>query len=249
MTAKAYRLLHAVLSTAVDDELIRRNPCRIRGAGEHHTPERPVATIAQVLELAARVPARFRVLVLLAAFTSLRYGELAALRRRDLGPRCSTVTVRSAMVELAGGQLLFGPPKSEAGRRTVTVPSEIRTDLRIHLRDFVADDPDALVFTGAKGAPLRRANFQRAAHWGENVAAAGLPGFHFHDLRHTGNTLAADTGASLADLMARMGHGSARAAMIYQHASARRDRSIADALSSGIARERGRARNGHDPAA
>jgi integrase len=241
MISKAYRLLHAVLNTAVDDEILRRNPCRLKGAGEHHTPERPIATIAQVLDLAGRLPARFRALILLAAFTSLRYGELAALRRRDLDAECTAVTVRASLAQLTDGTLIFGPPKSNAGRRTVTVPAEIRPDLIAHLDDFADDDPDALVFTGGKGGELRRSNFQRAVKWGESVAAVGLPGFHFHDLRHTGNTLAADTGASLADLMARMGHSSARAAMVYQHATARRDRDIAEALSAGIER----ARNGH----
>ncbi len=248
MIAKAYRLLHAVLGTAVDDELLRRNPCRVKGAGEHHTPERPIATIAQVLDLAGRMPARFRVLILLAAFTSLRYGELAALRRRDIDPDLTTVTVRATMVELADASITFGPPKSDAGRRTVTIPADIRPDLAAHLREFTDPAPDALVFTGGKGAPLRRANLQRAIKWGDTVTAVGLPGFHFHDLRHTGNTLAANTGASLADLMARMGHGSARAALVYQHATAGRDRGIADALSAAISKERehDRAHNGHD---
>jgi hypothetical protein len=77
---------------------------------------------------------------------------------------------------------------------------------------------------------------------------AGFLGFHFHDLRHTGNTLAAGTGASLADLMARMGHGYARAALIYQHAITQRDAMIADALSLSIDLERDQARNGHDTA-
>lgn len=246
MAAKAYRLLRAVLNTAVDDELIRRNPCRIVGAGQEHPAERPTATIAQVFALAGAVPARFRALVLLAAFTSLRYGELAALRRADLHPRCHTVTVRRALVELATGELRFGPPKSQAGIRTVAIPAAIRRDIREHLRNFVPDDPGALVFTGAKGAPVRRSNFQRATRWTEAVADIGLPGFHFHDLRHTGNALAAATGTSLADLMRRMGHSSTRAAIIYQHASQQEDQRISDALSDQIASERDRARNGHD---
>jgi integrase len=129
MIAKAYRLLHAVMNTALDDELIRRNPCRIRGAGEAHTPERPIATVAQVLDLAGRVPARFRALILLAAFTSLRYGELVALRRTDLGIDLTTVTVRSTLSTLNNGSVVFGPPKSAAGRRTVTIPDAIRADL------------------------------------------------------------------------------------------------------------------------
>ncbi|WP_086560984.1 tyrosine-type recombinase/integrase [Streptomyces africanus] len=68
--------------------------------------------------------------------------------------------------------------------------------------------------------------------WSKACSDAGIKGLHFHDLRHTGNTLAASTGASTRELMARMGHSTARAALIYQHASAERDRLIADALSA-----------------
>lgn len=246
MVAKAYRLLRAVLNTAVDDELIRRNPCRIPGAGLERAAERPTATVDQVFTLADTVPGRFRVLILLAAFTSLRYGELAALRRNDFDPRCKTVTVRATLVERSDGSLTFGPPKTDAGIRTITVPTAIRPDVRAHLANSVGDDPDALVFTGATGAILRRSNFQRASRWTESVTTIGLPGFHFHDLRHTGNTLAASTpGASLADLMARMGHASTRAAMIYQHTNQERDEHIADSLSAQIKKGRDRARNGH----
>ena len=78
------------------------------------------------------------------------------------------------------------------------------------------------------------------------MAAAGLPGFHFHDLRHTGNTLASRTGASLADLMARMGHASTRPALIYQHTAQECDQHIADGLSEQIKKGRDRARSGHD---
>lgn len=243
--AKAYRLLRAVLNTAVDDEIISRNPCRIKGAGAEHAPERPTATVAQVLDLADYVPARFRALVLLAAFTSLRYGELAALLRRDIDPDCTTVTVRANLVERPGGALVLGPPKTAAGRRTVTIPEAIRADILDHLNTYTADGPHARVFTGAKGAALRRGNFHRAVRWSESVAKLGLPGFHFHDLRHTGNTLASLSGASLADLMARMGHSSTRAARIYAHTTKQRDTAIADALSEQIAEERQRAHSGH----
>ena len=245
--AKAYRLLRAVLTTAVDDELIKRNPCKIKGAGVERAPERPVATVAQVLELASVVPPRYRVLVLLAAFTSLRYGELAALRRRDIGPGAESVMVRHTLVERQSGRVEFGPPKSEAGRRTVTVPAAIRGDVLRHLADFVDEGPDALVFTGERGGVLRRSNFHAASGWSSAVAKIGLPGFHFHDLRHTGNFLASQSGASLADLMARMGHSSTRAARIYAHTTRQRDLVIADSLSVAIEAERDRARGGHGP--
>ncbi|MER7419820.1 tyrosine-type recombinase/integrase [Micromonospora peucetia] len=151
----------------------------------------------------------------------------------------------TSLVERSDGSLTFGPPKTDAGIRTVTIPDAIRRDIRAHLDDFVNEDQDALVFTGAKGSILRRSNFQTACKWRDAVAAAGLPGFHFHDLRHTGNTLASRTGASLADLMARMGHASTRAAMIYRHTARERDEHIADALSSQIKQSQNRARNGH----
>src|SRR6185312_15106501 len=94
---------------------------------------------------------------------------------------------------------------------------------------------DGLGFHGPKGAPLRRNNFHRSVGWSELVTKAGLPeGFHFHDLRHTGNTLAAASGASTRELMHRMGHGTMRAALIYQHATSDRDREIAAALGARI---------------
>jgi integrase len=111
MVAKAYRLLRAVLNTAVEDELIRRNPCRIKGAGQEVAAERPVATVEEVYALADRMPTHLRMLVLLAAFTSLRYGELVALRRDDVKMRTGTLTVRSTLVERQDGSLTFGPPK------------------------------------------------------------------------------------------------------------------------------------------
>jgi hypothetical protein len=86
---------------------------------------------------------------------------------------------------------------------------------------------------------LRRGNFGRATRWPDTVVKAGLPvGFHFHDLRHTGNQLAANSGATTRELMHRMGHGSMRAALIYQHASTERDRRIAQEMAALVERER-----------
>ncbi|MGW5416834.1 tyrosine-type recombinase/integrase [Actinomadura geliboluensis] len=131
-------------------------------------------------------------------------------------------------LELDGGQLLEDTPKSRAGRRVVSIPPEIIPDLQAHLDEFAEDGPNGRVFVGPRGGPLRRSGFRRI--WNKVRADVGLPDLHFHDLRHVGNTLAASTGASLKELMARMGHASTRAALIYQHASQDRDRVIAAAL-------------------
>lgn len=135
--------------------------------------------------------------------------------------------------------MTLGPPKSRASFRTVAFPEVLGLTLRHHLARFVASDPEALVFTGEKGGVLRRGNFRPAVRWAEIIAAVGLPpGFHFHDLRHTGNTLTARAGASTRELMARLGHDSMRAALIYQHATSERDREIAEAVGRRIAVER-----------
>jgi integrase len=228
-TAKAYRLLRAVLMTATDDRIIPRNPCRIRGGGDEKPAERPVLTVAQVFELAGLMKdRRFRALVLLVTFASLRWGEAIALRRCDIELDTRTVSICRQYVELSG-QLVPGPPKSRAGIRTVGIPAAIVPELRDHLAVYVGVQDTDLLFAGPMGGVLRRGNFRRDSGWAAAVGKLGVPGVHFHDLRHTGNMLAAP-GASLGDLKARMGHDSAHAAMIYQHATAAADRAIADAL-------------------
>jgi integrase len=149
---------------------------------------------------------------------SLRWGEATALRRADLDLAVGAVRVRAVYVERSTGEMLIGPPKSKAGRRVVGVPAAIIPDLTMHLAIFVKDEPGALVFPGVQGGPIRRGNFNKMSAWPQAVASIGMLGLHFHDLRHTGNQFAANSGAGLRDLMARMGHDSERAAMIYHEA-------------------------------
>lgn len=230
--AKAYRLLHAILQTAVQDELIPKNPCVLKGAAVERPAERPTATVAQVYELADAIDAQYRAMVLLATFAGLRLGELRALKKSRLDLLHRTVRVVEQYQQLANGEQVLGPPKTDAGRRTVAIPDAIVPDLEVHLQEFSAPGKDGLVFVGTEGQPVRLATFYKA--WGKATAVVGLEGFHFHDLRHTGNTLAAATGASTKELMSRMGHASPRAALIYQHATQDRDAAIAAALSDVI---------------
>jgi len=180
---------------------------------------------------------RYLALVLLATFASLRWGEVTALRRYDLDLLAGTVRVRAAFVERSTGELLLGPPKSRAGRRIAGVPQVIIPVLRQHLSIFVKAEPGALVFPGAMGGPLRRGNFNRMSAWPYAVRSIGAEGLHFHDLRHTGNTFAASSGAGLRDLMARMGHDSERAATIYQHEARGADQAITDAIDTHVQAE------------
>ncbi|MEU1083683.1 tyrosine-type recombinase/integrase [Streptomyces sp. NPDC005908] len=234
--AKAYALLRAILGTAVADQMIRRNPCTIKGASVVHTPERPTATVQEVYDLADAIQPRYRALVLMAGFLGLRWGELIGLHRRDVDLDHGAVRVRRAVAELNNGQREIKAPKSAAGKRTVSIPAAILPDIREHLNRYAEPSADGRVFVGAKGATPRRNHFNRL--WRKACADIGVKALHFHDLRHTGNTLAASTGASTRELMARMGHSTARAALIYQHASAERDRLIADGVSGLVDRGR-----------
>lgn len=115
----------------------------------------------------------------------------------------------------------------------MTLPGVLIEELRIHLDRHVAPAADALVFTGVHGATPKRGSWRSTVRWTSLVVRAGLPeGFHFHDLRHTGNHLAAVSGASTRELMQRMGHSTMRAALVYQHATDGRAREIADRLSA-----------------
>jgi integrase len=228
-TAKAYRLLKAIMNTAVDDGVIKRNPCRIKGAGQEKSAERPVLSIPQIYAIAEAIDQRYRALVMLGTFGSLRWGELAALRRSDIDLEACTARVNRQLTETLGGGSTFGPPKSEAGLRLVSFPDVIVADLRWHLKCFAQDGDDGLVFTSPTGTPLRHSNFYRRV-WLKALPQAGLTGVHFHDLRHAGNTFTADAGANLRELMERMGHASTRAAMIYLHSTDARQRTLADAV-------------------
>jgi integrase len=227
-TAKAYRLLRAIMNTALDDGLIKRNPCRVKGADKEESPERPVLTVTQVYALADAVGPAYRALILLATFASLRWGELAALTPADIDLEACTVRVTRQLNYHDAGYS-FGPPKSRAGVRAVPFDDLIVSDLRAHLAALPAGAE--LAFASPQGAPLNHSNFRRRV-WLPAVESVGLSslGIHVHDLRHTGNQLIANQGANLRELMARMGHDSPRAALIYQHSSAERQRALAKAV-------------------
>ena len=244
-TRQAYSLLRAMLNTAVADELLPRNPCTVRGAGVSRTAERSVATVEQVTALAEAVPPRYRMLVLLAAWSGARWGELVALTRDNLDLENGRMTIDRQYVELRDGSLVLDTPKTAAGTRTVHIPPHLLPELREHLRRHTTPG-SPVVFPNSKDQPIRRASWRSV--WLRARDKAGLPHFRFHDLRHTGNTLAAATGASTKELMARMGHSSFRAALIYQHATSDRDAVLATALSA-LATGTAAPRSGHEQGA
>lgn len=230
VAAKAYTRLRQILTAAVHDEVIARNPCRIERGGVEHHPEQRFASMTELAALAAAVPDRYRALVLAGGLGGLRQGELFALRWDDVDLTAATVAVHRKRLRLASGEVIEDDPKSRAGQRTVALPAVLVTELERH-RQLYGASPGSYVFTSEEGTPLERSNFRQRV-WLPAAKAAGLAGLRFHDLRHTAGTLAARTGATTKELMARLGHASPRAAMIYQHAADDRDRRIADGLDA-----------------
>lgn len=208
------------------------NPCRVRGASttQRAAAVRP-ASLVELAALVSAMPARYWVTTMLAAWCALRFGELTELRRRDIDLDHGVVHVRRAVAH-ADGEVIVGTPKSEAGRRDVAIPTHLVPLVREHLGTSVAGGRDGLLFpaVGDPGKHLAPATLYRVFYAVRE--SAGRPDLRWHDLRHTGAVLAASTGATLAELMARLGHSTPQAAMRDQHAAQGRDQEIAKALSA-----------------
>jgi len=241
LRSHCYGLLRTIMGVAVSDGKTSLNPCVIRGAGTTKRVHkiRP-ANPSEVAIIAAEMPEKYRAMVMLAAWCALRFGELTELRRSDIviaaddaqgdevGEKFGVVRVERGVVRTKSG-FLTGSPKSDAGIRDVAIPAALLPIVERHLAKFVAADDGALVFAASHGGHLAPATLYR--HYYPAREAAGLPTLRFHDLRHSGAVFAALTGATLAELMGRLGHSTPSAAMRYQHAAQGRDRQIAASLS------------------
>jgi integrase len=230
--AHAYALLRSIMRSAVVEEIIDRSPCTIPKAGRSPkakiTPR--VRSNEELARLTAAMPDEYALMVPLAAWCTTRYGEAAALTRADVDMRHHVLHIRRA-VTFVKGDAIVGPPKSAEGVRDVDIPDAIMPAIKLHLRRHVALGDDALLFPGPSGGHLRTGTFYSQAWWPAR-RAAGLDRLHYHDLRHHGLTSAAIVGATLRELMARGGHSTVSAALIYQSVAQDRGKEIAAKLSA-----------------
>ncbi len=227
--AQAYRLLHAVLERAVEDGLIPANPARIKRAGEVSYPEKEPATIGEVRVIADAMPGRYRAAVWLAAMTSLRSGELFALRRRDYNARTRSLRIERA-VELEAAEGNFGEVKADSSLRTVVVPGIAAEELERHLAAYTSPGLHALIFTTTDGGIVYPDRIGK--HLTRARQLAGRPDLRWHDLRHTGQSLAARAGAGIKELQDRAGHSTTKAAVRYIHKYADSDQRVAESLDA-----------------
>lgn len=231
--AKAYRLLRTVLNSAVADGRILSNSCQIKNGGAEPTTERPVVDPATILALAAEVSPHRSALVVLAGFCGLRLGEALGLAVRHVDLIQGELVIERQLQEIPpNNEQRFTLPKSEASRRRILLPATVADSLSEHIDRIEQPDPDTLLFTGAKGNPLRRHVWHN--EWDQARTSLGLPALRYHDLRHSALTLYAGAGATLAELQAHGGHSTVQAALRYQHASSDRASALASIMDRAI---------------
>jgi integrase len=161
---------------------------------------------------------------------AMRLGEILELRRGDVDIDAGVVRIRRGLVRV-GGKLQIDTPKTEAGVRDVAVPPHLLDQFRDHLVEHTGADAGALLFPSATDPARWLQSKALYVDYRKARASAGRDDLRWHDLRHSGAVLAAAAGASLAELMARLGHSTPAAAMRYQHAADGRDHAVAAAMS------------------
>lgn len=231
--SRAYRLLKSVLATAVADGYLKTNPCQIRGAtkastGKDITPP----TDAELAIIVATIDPRLSLLIEVAAWGGLRWGEITELRRgdvisgvsdetgKDLPPASTVLSIARAVTYTKTDGYTVGRPKSFAGIRTVALPASLTAPLRARLATLEPSD-DALIFPSLSDPRQHLSAGSFSQYWRKARAAAGRTDMPFHALRHFGATRYAMAGATAKELMRRMGHNDVAVAMRYQHDAGR----------------------------
>lgn len=245
---RIFTVLRSCLRVAVERGYLAANPCdSVRLPRKRKGPgtKQLFLTPAEVRKLAEKIDPHYRVAVYVAAYCGLRAGEQWALRRRDLDPLHGTLTVSRALQEINSTAeslaedkgMIFGPPKSDAARRTLTIPSPIRTLLHDHLASTLpgGNGPNDLVFTTKTGAPIRQSLFYKRQF--RPTVKKALPdrlhGLRWHDLRHTAASLSLAVEPNLHTVKVRLGHEDIHTTVnTYGHLLPSADAALADGLAA-----------------
>ena len=222
---QAYSLLRTILNAAVKDRLISENPCQIEGAGQINDPERPYLSPEHLAAIVGAMPEKWHLPIRVAFGAHLRVGELEALQRGDYANGAVRVERQRIYVR---GQGTITPTKTGEAR-TVVLPPSIAAEVEAHLASTTGF-PKSPMFPRRDGEAITGNALSHA--WRKAARGIGLGQFHVHDLRHAGLTLAAQAGGTTRELMARAGHRTARAALIYQHAAEERNAVLAGAMDA-----------------
>lgn len=231
---RTYGVLRAVFTYAVAAGVVAQSPCRNVKLPKVEPGRRHALTPDEVGALARAVGERYSAAVYVAAVIGLRWSEIAGLKVGALDLEAGTLTVREVLVRTAHNAKVTGPPKSDAGRRTVSLPPALVGMLRAHLKrlGLAGDDGDAYVFPAPGGGPVDYSNWRRR-YWVPAREAVGLTGVGFHDLRRAAAAALVLQGVDMKTAQVRLGHADARMTLaVYAQATSDADRSAADRLGS-----------------
>jgi integrase len=230
---KSHRVLSLVLSLAVRDGRLARNPADGIGLPRETPRDRRYLTHAEVRDLATAAGDQGLVILFL-AYTGLRFGEMAALRVGRLDLLRRRVEVAESVTSV-NGVLVWGTPKGH-GRRWVGIPAFVSDALAEHVGGL---NPDDLVFTSRNGSALRASNFRRDV-WDAAVKEVGLVDLVPHGLRHNAASLAIASGADVKVVQQMLGHKSATMTLdLYGHLFENRLDEVAQRLDSAARSEAG----------
>lgn len=225
--SKAYKLLSAVLSRAVSDGLLTKNPCAIKGAQSATSGKEIVCpTPEEVALLANHINPRYKAIVIVSAYAGLRFGEMTELRVKDVtrieeaGVASYKIKVSRA-VTLVDGEFVKGKPKSKKSSRTIHISSSVTPILDTVMKEREPYGANTLLFPAANGMNLRGDVFAKAFERAKVKSGVNKKGLSHHSLRHFGGTYLAAAGGNLADVQEWLGDSSVEAAIRYMHATGR----------------------------
>lgn len=227
-------LFSMLMGEAVEERRISANPCRRLRPAADHRAERPWATPAQVLAIANHLKPAEAHLVITAAYTGMRWGELVGLQRHNCKLDDALIYVDPDVGALheVSGKLELGSPKTPAAVRPILLPPFLVARLREHLESH----DHSHVFVGEDGGLYRRSNFSRR-FWRpatdgspDGLIAPVIPGMHFHDLRHTHKTWMIEDSVPEAAQAKRLGHRLPGVRGIYSHVTPIVEQRLVDGL-------------------
>ncbi|WP_336707572.1 tyrosine-type recombinase/integrase [Oerskovia sp. USHLN155] len=229
-----HQLLSAAYRTAIDDELVIRNPARGARIPRTEQRERTFLTPEEFMQLYAVIPDEWRPLIHTLAGTGLRFGEATALKVSDLSlnDRVPSLRVARTWTYIDGTARKTGAPKTASGRRAVALGA----GLAAHLREHTVDrERDSWVFTRKDGVlPIVQATLY--SNWRKWIAAAGLEKRpRVHDLRHSHVAWMLAAGRPLDQIRNRLGHSSIKVTVdTYGHLMPGADEEMAAAAGRAI---------------